>query len=527
MANYTQHFSTKVTPQSHPIPGKTMVKNNAGGFGFEISKWEMLERFLILGTEGNTYYQNEKDMTVDNATNVISCIKEDGKRAVERIVDVSDKGRAPKNDPAIFSLALCCTFGDQTTKNLAYASINKVCRIGTHLFHFAQNIQDLRGWSRGLRSGVSNYFLSHRDIAYDMIKYRQRDGWTHRDVIRLCHVSTKNKAINNLMKWAIGKPHDGDIHEIIESFEKMQSAKSAKEVISILNKAFLPWETIPTEFLKDRNVWETLLPNLPMTALTRNLGKMTSIGMFASNLNPETKIAVTKLTNPEAVKKSRIHPLTALNAVKVYGSGHGVKGSLSWNPCGNINVALQEMFYASFGNVESTGLNWLLALDVSGSMTSGTIAGSQLVPHEAVAAMAMVTARTEQNYDILGFTSGIARLGITAQDTLATAMQKTHSSNFSGTDASIPVQAAIHNKIPVDVFAIYTDNESWSGHIHTTQALNKYRKEMNRPNTKLVAVGMTATNFSVVDPSDPKQMNVVGFDTGAIEAMRYFAANNS
>lgn len=521
--NYSQHFSTKQTPQSQPIPGKTMVKNNAGGFGFQISKWEQFDRFLVLGTEGNTYYQSEQKMTIDNAQNVIECIKEDGKRAVNRIVEVSDKGQAPKNDPAIFALALACTFGDQVTKNYAYASINKVCRIGTHLFHFTQNIQDLRGWSRGLRNGVRKYFTEHRDLSYDVIKYRQRNGWTHRDVVRLSHVKVDTKIKHNLMKWIIGKPYEGEVPKLIEEFEKMQKATSAKEVVSLLNETKLPWETIPTEFLKERSVWEALLPNIPMTALVRNLGKMTSIGMFASNLQDETKLAVERLTNKESIKKSRIHPLTALNASKVYESGQGVKGSLTWNKCGRIVDSLHEMFYTSFGNVEPTGLNWLLALDVSGSMTSGSIAGSQLVPHEAVAAMAMITARTEKNYDILGFTSGIARLGITDKDTLATAMKKTYPSNFSGTDASIPIQAAIHNKIPVDVFAIYTDNESWSGQTHVTQALTQYRKEMNRPKAKLISVGMTATNFSVVDPSDPQQMNVVGFDTGAIEAMRFFA----
>jgi 60 kDa SS-A/Ro ribonucleoprotein len=45
-------FSTKKTSQREPIPGETQVLNSAGGYVYEIDKWDRLNRFLILGTEG-------------------------------------------------------------------------------------------------------------------------------------------------------------------------------------------------------------------------------------------------------------------------------------------------------------------------------------------------------------------------------------------------------------------------------------------------------------------------------------------
>jgi 60 kDa SS-A/Ro ribonucleoprotein len=48
-----------------------------------------------------------------------------------------------------------------------------------------------------------------------------------------------------------------------------------------------------------------------------------------------------------------------------------------------------------------------------------------------------------------------------------------------------------------------------------TMALKRYRKEMNKPTAKLIAVGMTATQYSIVDDKDRYCMNVVGFDTAA------------
>src|SRR5262249_43905983 len=66
-------------------------------------------------------------------------------RAVKRIVEISDAGRAPKNDPAIFALALVVTNGDAQAKTHAFANLGKVCRIGTHLFHFAEYVNAMRG----------------------------------------------------------------------------------------------------------------------------------------------------------------------------------------------------------------------------------------------------------------------------------------------------------------------------------------------------------------------------------------------
>ena len=76
---------------------------------------------------------------------------------------------------------------------------------------------------------------------------------------------------------------------------------------------------------------------------------------------------------------------------------------------------------------------------------------------------------------------------------------------------------AIQNKIEVDTFIIYTDNETWAGSIHPVQALQQYREKMGIP-AKLIVVGMTATNFSIADPDDFGMLDVVGFatDTPAI-----------
>src|SRR5438874_3319366 len=187
--NYAKIFNRRATPQSQPIPGSNQVRNSGGGYSWQADNWTRFDRFLILGAEGGTYYITERDLVKQNHDAIVRCIKADGIRAVNRIVDISDAGRAPKNDPAIFALALVVTHGDAQAKAHAFANLGKVCRIGTHLFHFAEYVNAMRGWGRGLRNAVGGWYVERGadDLAHQAVKYQQRDGWSHRDLLRLAH----------------------------------------------------------------------------------------------------------------------------------------------------------------------------------------------------------------------------------------------------------------------------------------------------------------------------------------------------
>jgi len=112
--NYAKIFNRRSTPQSQPIPGSNQVRNSGGGYSWEMDDWTRFDRFLILGAEGGTYYITERDLVNQNHEALLRCINADGVRAVNRMVEISDAGRAPKNDPAIFALALVVTHGGFT-----------------------------------------------------------------------------------------------------------------------------------------------------------------------------------------------------------------------------------------------------------------------------------------------------------------------------------------------------------------------------------------------------------------------------
>lgn len=183
-----------INPQHQAIPGT--VPNSAGGHAFPVDDWTRLDRFLVLGSEGGSYYAGEATLTRDNAQAVLRAIAADGARAVARIVAVSEGGQAPKNDPALFALALAVAAEDLGTRRSALAALPRVARTGTHLFQFAAFAEGARGWGRALRRAVGAWYADQptERLAYQLVKYRQRDGWSHRDLLQLSHPDVTDPA---------------------------------------------------------------------------------------------------------------------------------------------------------------------------------------------------------------------------------------------------------------------------------------------------------------------------------------------
>ncbi len=535
--NYAKLFNRRVTPQSQPIPGSTQVRNSAGGYSWEVDDWTRFDRFLILGAEGGTYYIGERDLVKQNHDALVRCIKADGIRAVNRIVEISDAGRAPKNDPAIFTLALVVTHGDASAKAQAFANLNKVCRIGTHLFHFAEYVNAMRGWGRGLRNAVGHWYVDRgaEDLAHQAVKYQQRDGWSHADLLRLAHPKAPSREHEAVFRWMLTGADSlgerevkrkvrgedriakyaavGELPKLIEAFEQVKRATNVIQVGKLIDEFDLPREAIPTQWLNEVAVWEALLQRMPMTAMIRNLGKMTSIGLVQP-FSDAAKLIVRKLGDETALKRARIHPLAVLIAEKVYAQGKGEKGSLTWKPVPKIVDALDAAFYATFQNVEPCGKPVLLALDVSGSMGGGSVAGSCLTPREASAAMALVTAATEEEYHIMGFSNRFIPLNISPRMRLDDVVKRISNLPFEATDCALPMIWARENAVNVSALITYTDSETWAGNIHPAQALRQYRSEFVG-DAKAVVVGMTSNGFTLADPNDRGMLDVVGFDTTA------------
>jgi 60 kDa SS-A/Ro ribonucleoprotein len=530
--------SLNKTPQSEKAKAG-QVKNDAGGFVFQVSDQSRLERFLILGVDGGTYYVNEAIHAKTNVQFLNEMIERDEASVLNTIVDVSVNGRAYKQSPALFALASVIANGKD--KQAVKAVFNRVVRTATHLYEVLNYLKSLKiGWGRAKREIVASWFDKDADkLAYQAVKYRSRkfgdNSWTLKDVMRLSHPQNVNTSVAD---FVLGKSHDAiDDLRVIEGFKKMQSATSVKDVLDVLdNYEMLPWETIPTQFLKDVKIWKTLFSNgqLRGQALVRNITRLARYGAFQDMMFAAQYAAA--LTDQKMIEQTRLHPINFLNAAVVYREGQVDRKDYyggrkkNWETESVIADALDEGFHKAFKSVVPANKRTMLAIDVSGSM--GALAnGLDLSCAQVSAAMAMTIARTEPAHIIRGFTSdsygyrnsGLTDLGISARTDLATAMRNVQRHNWGGTDCSLPMTWALANKVEVDTFVVITDNDTWAGNVHPFQALKQYRK-VTGIDARMAVLGVQATDFTIADPSDAGMMDFVGFDSNAPRVLADFSA---
>lgn len=499
------------------------IMNAAKGYVFQIDDMIKIRRFLILGSEGGTFYANEKSLTFDNFLTVLKVAASNPRALVDEIVAISDAGRAPKNDPALFALAIAASSPDLDGRRYALANLPKVARIGTHLFQFTQYVEQFRGWGPTLVKAVQNWYLSRPEekLAYQMLKYRQRNGWAQRDVLRLSHPKPTSEAQSALFAHAVGKEFQPEVApDLVGAFHEAQEATEARTWIRLIEQHNLSWEMLPDAAKGEVSVWEAMIQKgMPIGALVRQLPTLTELGVLESKAIRDR--VIDQITDQEVLKAGRVHPVNLLVAHRTYKSGHGLRSDKTWSPKRQLVDALDAAFYLAFGAVEPANKRTLVALDVSGSMAYGVCGSTPLTPREASAAMCLVTVASESDTEVIAFTSGGARrnksytgiteLSISPRQRLDDVIKSVTGLPYGGTDCSLPAKWAKDMGKDFDTITIWTDNETWDGGRHPFQRLQDYRQTVGHAVRQCV-VGLTATECSIADPNDPHSVDLVGFD---------------
>ena len=558
--------SSQKTGQQAPRSGHEaiMIKNLAGGFTYQVSDKEYLERILILGTNSNTYYANASKLTTDAVEGIKRMINQGkGQMVVDTIKDIYESGRAPKQDPTFFALAMV-TQSDvpADVKRSALEIVSKI-RTFSQLYlleGMRKAIGGKKGFGRGVRKSLCKLVKDKtgQQFAYQATKYRSRkygeETWSIDDIIKCAHIPSKDlSADGQIVMVYLIKGMEKCEEEYaklvqpttacVETMSYLRAVEAVKSVectvdtsVQLIRQYHLPREVLNTTLLNSTAVWNSLLftssvgeggkvdrrVTMPITALFRNLGVMTHRNVFTDE--SVAQLIAQHIVRANVLKGGKVHPVAVLVAKLTYDSGRGVKGKLAWQVNKTISDALEEAFYVSFQTVEGTGKRVLHACDCSGSMSSPIASMPLISSCSAVACLVMEAVRREHRYaedmkakgtpvdnlqEVMLFSKSGNKVTITPDMKLAQVM-KVIQCDFLTTDVSQPLIKALDEFKKsggksglYDMFVIYTDNETfYANGIHPSDALDNYRKATNLQ-SKLIVYATTPT------------MNTIGYGVGS------------
>ncbi len=548
-------------PKTQPLG---MIRNNAGGLSFKVAPWDQLNRFLVLGTTGGTFYVGESDLATVNLSALEHCIDEDPQRAVDTICRVTKEGRAASKDPALFALAVAMARMtseavpghpekvvqvSSVASKLALARAFEVASTFTDFSHLLSFLRKAgRGFGSGLRRGLSRFYTDRPVgwLEYQLVKYWQRDGFSQQDAFRISHPASFMKQVEAarrlLWDYAAKKvvPNTDvlrahGLNRLAAYGELQREGMTVTEAIQLVRENKLPIEAVPTH-LRTSEMYETILfsEGNGMQWLVRNLANLAENGVLTSERPDVVKFVWNKFTDEDELKRWRMHPLMLLKALLMYKSGrserqlpNGEFKVKEWPVVQRIVQGLDAAFRLSFRYAPASGKRLLLAVDVSGSMHgSGLSAFPSLELHSAAAIMALVVANVEPECTLVGFHGPRSTYNIPIDTgmTIEQVVREMRRQRGGSTALSDPVRWARENRKVVDGIVTFTDYETWADYRSPVEELNLYASAMGfRP--KIVNVAMTANGVTGFGGDDPDLLECVGFDTNVPEAVSLFMTN--
>lgn len=247
------------------------------------------------------------------------------------------------------------------------------------------------------------------------------------DVIRLTHPKPKNSEQEALFKYAMTKRIDPSkmvpdtLTKIRNRDEIMKMDKDkARELITSsegvqrLKDSGLTWEAVAGKVGLDKEIWESLIPNMGYMALLRNLRNFREAGVSTDVYNG----VLDKLSDPDEVTKSKQFPFRFLSAY--YANKDHLKTA----------SALEDALQHSLQNVPSLPGKTLILVDRSGSMFPypwyGENKNSELSNADKAALFGIALALRAENATLVEFGTTSAEVKFRKGSSILTTLKEFH-----------------------------------------------------------------------------------------------------
>jgi 60 kDa SS-A/Ro ribonucleoprotein len=487
-------------------------------------KMRELQRFLLTGCESGVYRAGEIDLNPQRCANFVRTLAALGPETVDMLLNMENS----RADATLFALALSASprFASKETNTRALAALPLAARKADHLITFAAYAGKVRGWGRGLRSAIAEWYVAQpvSELASQILRQPGVNLKRHRSVLRRAHPKSRTLIQNALFQWisdgrlghlATPEIRSGELRQV-EGFEQARRAVSAYGVIDCIHAYRLNPSQIPSRWKTSADVWEALFDHLTYRQLIRYLPAMTESG-FLSRRSAYSAIAVARIADRGRLRNGVIHPLRIVEAMKRYRSQS--------RPVETVFDALEEAFHLAVDCQAPIAKRLLVGIDGTGSMQGAPVHGMCDVPASlAGAGLALALTRAgAKGSSAVVFHRDAKPLDFNKRTRLADALNQIRATP-SRSDASAPIRYARNARLQVDAFVIATDRLHQDSDLLT--ALRDYR-ESSGINAQLVLLNLAAAEVpGWIGGEDMDVMALAGLDHHATTSLRAFLAMN-
>jgi 60 kDa SS-A/Ro ribonucleoprotein len=435
---------------------KADTVNKEGYAAFKKQFEEQYIQTLLTNTFGKAFYATSNELIKESINLHNEMVEKDPAFMANALVYARNKGYM-RSQP-IYGLATLARksvtdakagLKDSAARDNFKRVFSLVVLTPKDLLDFVTVTRSMRGWGSLVRKQVQKW-LSDKMNTYWAIKYGSMKSGTYslRDVYRISHPKVLEGArkgiVNYIVRGELGMEHP-DLEQI-NCFEQLKTATDADSKVELIRRGRLPHEVATTFAGKDKKVWESIVPQMPIFALLRNLATIERNDVVKESKN---KIEST-FSNEQQVRKSKILPFQFLSAMDKVTTPF-------------IKDALRDGLELSFSNLPEITGNTVVFLDISGSMdeldTSGSMTNGSKIKTASIFAVALMKKIEEGKLYL--FDTAIEERVISKRDSLMTQAERIKTRG--GTETSITIDTILRKKEKYDNIIMLTDEQQNSG----------------------------------------------------------------
>lgn len=471
--------------------------------------------------------------------------------------------------PIAYGLAVCARSTNQRVSQKAYNALQTVCRTPEQLFMFLKYCQEslkLKSWPRRHRKAIAKWYTEKYKtnpndpndpngpmlLAQHITKYRRRHGFSHKKVLKSCHPKSSGSSAdikyilcyvvkgltkaNQMILNGNDKTFNNKIREFITDYETIKKQNVPEDdVTTIIRKWRLTWEQVPNRLLKSEKVLAALLPFMPLTALLRHLGKLTSFGLLQPCSEGEESTC-SRLENEDILRQANLHPIQILSSLNGYFKGRRLRNpQLRWSVNDNIVQSLTKAYMKQLTcSCQNPRLppNILVAINIRRSMGSHVAGKPVMNCKQTATALAMTLKSCQSRTQIVTFCNRhtveklqfqISEGGI--HDIEEALENVTARMENDLTDFNEPFRYANQNMGSVDAIILMTDCLTWRDQSDIRDAYRNFKQRYGDISFVTVGFHNNGEDFPVAERQNPKMLDVIGPDAEAIDLIVSFLSD--